>query len=345
MPVLDLEKLLQPISPEQPCGENLEYDPEVVALDALARGKSEQQFGDTVIPGEEPDWREVRRAALALLERTADLRIGVHLARAMLNTDGLAGFADVAGLARGWLEQRWEHVHPQLDPEDGDATMRVNAIAALAHPETVLKDLRLAPLVRSRNVGSFSLRDCQMAAGDIPAPEGVTPPDAATIEAAFADVPVEELQATADAIAAGIAALEATEAALGERLGAGMGADLSGLTQLLRAAERIVGPRLAARGGTAPVAAGEPAAAAAGQPAAAGAASGEIRSREDVARLLDRACAYFRQHEPSSPVPLLLERAKRLIFMDFKGILQDLAPSGVAEFEVVSGRSETAQTE
>jgi type VI secretion system protein ImpA len=65
--------------------------------------------------------------------------------------------------------------------------------------------------------------------------------------------------------------------------------------------------------------------------------SGEITSREEIARMLDRACEYFHRYEPSSPVPLLLERAKRLMSKDFVEILRDLAPDGIAQFEVVSG--------
>jgi type VI secretion system protein ImpA len=65
--------------------------------------------------------------------------------------------------------------------------------------------------------------------------------------------------------------------------------------------------------------------------------TGAISSREDVLRVLDRVCAYFAQHEPSSPVPLLLKRAKRLVSKDFLEILRDLAPDGVAQAEAIRG--------
>jgi type VI secretion system protein ImpA len=65
--------------------------------------------------------------------------------------------------------------------------------------------------------------------------------------------------------------------------------------------------------------------------------SGEVSSREDVIRLLDKACEYFKRNEPSSPVPLLLQRAKRLVSKDFLGIVQDLAPGGVAEVRSIGG--------
>ena len=64
---------------------------------------------------------------------------------------------------------------------------------------------------------------------------------------------------------------------------------------------------------------------------------GEIRTRDDVVRTLERLCDYFRKHEPSSPVPLLLQRAKSLVAKDFLAILRELTPDGVAQAEVIVG--------
>ena len=50
---------------------------------------------------------------------------------------------------------------------------------------------------------------------------------------------------------------------------------------------------------------------------------------------------YYERHEPSSPVPLLLKRAKRLVAKDFMEILRDLAPDGVDQAERISGPSDS----
>jgi type VI secretion system protein ImpA len=68
--------------------------------------------------------------------------------------------------------------------------------------------------------------------------------------------------------------------------------------------------------------------------------SGEVRSRADVSRALDRICDYYRRTEPASPIPLLLERARRLIDKDFMAILRDLTPGGLSEAEVFAGREQ-----
>jgi type VI secretion system protein ImpA len=65
MPVLDVEALLRPISDEAPCGPDMEYEPDFLALQELARGKPEQVIGDEVRPAQEPSWPTVRDAAEA----------------------------------------------------------------------------------------------------------------------------------------------------------------------------------------------------------------------------------------------------------------------------------------
>ena len=62
-----------------------------------------------------------------------------------------------------------------------------------------------------------------------------------------------------------------------------------------------------------------------------------IRSRADVQTAIDKICDYYAQAEPSSPVPLLLLRAKRLVNKDFMEILRDLTPGGMTEAEVIVG--------
>ena len=57
-----------------------------------------------------------------------------------------------------------------------------------------------------------------------------------------------------------------------------------------------------------------------------GAAPSQIASRDDVVRAIDRICDYYSRYEPSSPVPLLLKRARRLATGSFVDIVRDLAP-------------------
>jgi len=55
-----------------------------------------------------------------------------------------------------------------------------------------------------------------------------------------------------------------------------------------------------------------------------------IASRDDVLHSLDRILGYYRQHEPSNPVPVLLARARTLVNADFAEIVRNLIPDGLA---------------
>ena len=65
--------------------------------------------------------------------------------------------------------------------------------------------------------------------------------------------------------------------------------------------------------------------------------SGEIARCEDVVRMIERICGYYVRVEPSSPVPLLLRRAQRLVTMDFVEIVRDLADQGLPQLGTVAG--------
>jgi type VI secretion system protein ImpA len=64
---------------------------------------------------------------------------------------------------------------------------------------------------------------------------------------------------------------------------------------------------------------------------------GVITSREDVVRLLDRMCEYYERSEPSSPIPLLLRRCKRLVSANFLDIVRDVASNAVDQVETLCG--------
>ena len=58
----------EPISADAPAGVNIEYDSRFLELQSAAEGKPEQQYGDTIIPAEEPDWAMVEKLCNQLEE-------------------------------------------------------------------------------------------------------------------------------------------------------------------------------------------------------------------------------------------------------------------------------------
>ncbi|HEX7509307.1 MAG TPA: type VI secretion system ImpA family N-terminal domain-containing protein, partial [Polyangia bacterium] len=156
MPLQNIDSLLQPVSADDPCGPDLEYDSAFLELDRIAQGKPEQQMGDTIVPAQEPDWKEVANRAAALLAKTKDVRIAMRLTRALLYTDGLPGLADGLVVLRGIVEAFWDGFYPKLDPEDdNDPTFRVNILMGLCDSAAFIDRVRLVPLVTAKSFGRF----------------------------------------------------------------------------------------------------------------------------------------------------------------------------------------------
>lgn len=55
---------------------------------------------------------------------------------------------------------------------------------------------------------------------------------------------------------------------------------------------------------------------------------GVIQNRTDVIQTLDRLVSFYERAEPSSPIPVLLKRAKSLVNLNFLDTIKELAPKG-----------------
>lgn len=323
---------------DAPSGEDLEYEKVFTDLLLAARPEEERQMGDTVVAGQEPDPKRIVERAEAVLEQSHDLRAAVLYACGATRVEGFGGLADATMFMRGCLEQFWDTCHPQLDAEDdNDPTMRVNAVLGLAETGTVLRAVRHAPLTHSQAFGRLSLNDLAIAEGELPAPPDMeNPPDTARINAAFQDTPDDQLSATLAQVRAALSDVEAIDAVFDTQI-PGQGPDLSPLLKLLRRAAarlaEVVGEPEPEEDEVPQTEDGAPADA---RPAARS-APGEIRSSRDVEQAIDRIITYYREHEPSSPVPMILARAKRLVGADFMTIVADMAPGGQDSVKMISG--------
>jgi type VI secretion system protein ImpA len=65
-----------------------------------------------------------------------------------------------------------------------------------------------------------------------------------------------------------------------------------------------------------------------------------VASREDVLQSFDDVCAYYARVEPSSPVPLLLQRCRRLIPLSFADALKELVPESLAALQKITGKTD-----
>ncbi|TMM54125.1 type VI secretion system protein TssA [Sulfitobacter sabulilitoris] len=337
-----MDSLLKSIGDDAPSGENLEYEPVYAALELAAQPGEERQSGDAILEAEPPNYADVIEKATAVLVQSHDLRAAVHLALAEVNVNGFAGLARATTYIRGCLEQYWETCHPQLDEEDDDdPTMRVNAVLGLSDDATIVRSLRQTPLTQSNAFGRVSLRDIDVANGEATAREGDDRVlDQSAIAAAFKDTPDDVLQGIFTSAQTALEDVKAIDAIFNDKT-PGQGPDLSQIQKMLHRAVT----RLAEETGSdvEEAAPSQEEHAEAGAPAVAAAVpSGAISSPRDVEAALDRILAYYATYEPSSPLPIILKRAKRLVGADFMTIINDMAPSGMDSVRLVGGLTDGA---
>lgn len=337
--MLDVSILLTPVSADAPSGEDLEYDASYLELERAAQGQPERQMGDSVLAAEPPDWRAVREMACQLCSRTKDLRVANYLVQSSIALDGLPGFAQALGLIRDLLTQYWDDLHPQLDADDdNDPTFRINALAGL-NAETILRLLREAELIRSRAFGPVSVRAALNASGLLSfASETLS---SEQLSGAFRDCEEERLDSLRATLNETLGALGEIETLVSSKVGSRQGVDLQALAQVIKQMLLVMSEHAPSSSASQSADMSE---SADQQQDSSGAASGsaprvsgEVRSRDDVLRALDKIIEYYARHEPSSPLPVLLGRARGLVDADFATIVRNLIPDGFSQFENLRG--------
>ncbi|OHV74063.1 type VI secretion protein [Mesorhizobium sp. LCM 4576] len=322
------------------------------------------------------DWTAVLERAEELRSRGRDLRLLVIVARALANEEGLAGLAQGLALIAGTFDQHWDTMHPALranaTPRDA-ALRRINALLDLQNAQDgLLANLRGTVFFSPRQVGPISGRDLEQGALDErvmlqEAASGLNAAEKAALVsahnqllnrvragcAAQIDQAGEAMTSLLADARAAIAALDAVDAALNARI-EGHGATVPELKKflqrLLTTLERNSGAGAPASGAakTAPQAA-EPAtparnghgaetmASVASPVEASAGLPDRINSRDEVVKCLDLVVAFYDRTEPSSPIPHLARRVRRMVHMDFVELMEDLAPSGLKEFRLLAG--------
>ena len=341
----DGQGLLEPISAEHPCGQNLDEAPVLPGAQTAILSELDglRLFGQSRSPEAPPDvdaddgsreaakvrppieWDRVRNDAIASLRKTKDLRLLAYLATALLRTDGLPAFTKTLTTASQWLETYWPQLYPLLD--DGDAMGRRNALNCFADPMAVVDRVWRLPIVASRQHGRFSLRDIDIAGGQAQPAANENRPDDRALKEALKEIPLEELTSLQQHLTAATAALSAIDARMRAEGGPDVAPDFGPLMTQLAKLSRVYREQVALRTGV--PSSGEPVEGGAAPVAAAGFTGGAIQSRQDAVRALDAVAEYFRRNEPSSPIPLFVERAKRLVAKDFLEVLADIAPDAL----------------
>ena len=323
-------ELALPISEDQPCGPDLEYDTEFVVLQARATPREAAQYGDFVAPTEALNWPELERDCQRLLLRTKDIRLLTLFLRCRTRLDQAEGLRDGLALLYALLTAFPEQIHPQLEIDgEEEPDLRANAVAVLADPQGLLADVREITL--GSNATRLQVRDIEHAFG-VPRPADALAPESVRLQLeALREQGLPQISAMDEACVLTQAILRWSEAALPDHT-----PDLKPLVRLLQLIghPELVAPTTAANMPQA----NPPSVAAALQSAPAARALHAVHAEAppDCAEFTDAmptnrhtaltqirlARTWFEVHEPSSPVSLLLRQAESLVGKPFSEVFQ-----------------------
>jgi type VI secretion system protein ImpA len=325
---LDVESLLRPVSEDNPAGEDLDHAPERAELSSAFEVDVSFDDEGNEVRSPDPDWRKVLKNIESQFARTRDIWLAVALCRAGARSGAIETVSVGAQVLAGLLEQFWDTAYPHA-PDD-DLQMRKAPLDWLADRSEFLAPLERTVLLRHARFGVYTATDFERFRA-----EGDKAKDVGLFRAALKETgePVlaealTHVERIEDGTAPGRSAFAAHPP----------GQPAPNFKSAYETLTRMRGAVAAftQSGGSVPATeagagADAPQAGAQGAPGAAvgGGPPGRVESREDVVRGLDAVIDYYARKEPTSPVPLVLQRAKAWVELDFLGLLNDIAPDAI----------------
>ncbi len=344
--ILDLTKLLAPISAENPTGTDLRADIspmsdfQKIKEDRKAARQTETQIdrgAEDLIP---PDWRPlVDRAVTVLSEKSKDMEVTAYMIEGLTRTKGFAGVRDGFGLAAGLVATYKDALFPS--PGDPDVENRFSHLLQLNGIEgtgALIVPIAKIPLTGETSGGIFALTHYQAAKSlakipDAKARQARIDKGAVTIEMiakAIAETPAKFFIDLVDDITASLeqfrkfcdAVAETTKYdPQSDNLRGALESYLEVVRDMARA--KLPPPGVAKSATTTATAPADSASVAA---AAAPSGSGVIRTRDDALDALSKVAEFFRQNEPQSIVPYALEQVIHWGRMPLPDLLSELIP-------------------
>lgn len=337
---------MAPISEGAPCGVDLEYDPEFVVLSASVAAKADAQYGDFVGTPEPVNWSDVDRGCRRLMMRSKDVRLAVLFTRCRTRLAAATGLAEGLGLLAAWLTAFPDLVHPQPGvDEDRTAALeiRMNALQSLTDTDGLISDLREIALTRS-TATRLQMRDVERAFAH-PRPNDALAPESVTRQ-------LEELRMQRASVLSGfdgaLESLTAIEDWCRKHLSV-FAPDLTALKRLLRHVAVPPGSRTMDNGPEETSGeqqdSPEPAVQAASpetfdeheetplaEPMTTRTAV-TAADRHEALNLIREARQWFEQHEPSSPIPVLLRRAEQFVGKRYVDVVHAIPAELLAQWE------------
>jgi len=333
-----LQDFLAPVTDNTPCGEDLDSngDEEYMRIERDIEQAEESR-----------EWKKLKKDILKILVTTKDFRLLARFSRTLLQTEEspIKGLVEGLYLTKEYIDKYWDCVYPPEDKEDPDEKFadRINAVAEFGSwPSIVLPLRKKCPLLSFNGMDPYYLEDLvAFQNGDVVAdkqPPKVIFDTLSAKEKKQVDVALDYF-IVAQELANTIKKLflEKTEIAFIDfdtYLLPNLKDGISTLSDLSPSAEPPASKDSQATDTNTP-----------SNSSPSLKSSGSVQSRDDVIKLLDMICSYYEKNEPSSPLPLLLKRARGIVHKDFLEVLEELVPDSVSMTEPVFGRTENNNTE
>jgi len=311
------------VSDELPCGIDIEADG-LTEFDDINRHRvfykldndyQELNKADT----SRADWKVYFDEAEGFLKGNKHLWILTYFAKAALGSGGLEAFADAVALVRYWCENHWEHLHPVANDTSGKK-QRINALGELSGNMLIFM---LSKASLPGTIGA-TLKNYQGSRKDVSQ-------IADYARQIFADSSREQVSQVEEVVASLVQdvqwILDHVDRTFSSDDDVNCGDFLSDMNDKLipelntihlfyqQSDDSGESSAVATAGGV-----GE-----SQNPAGAAVSVSGALTHSQIREMLDRICDNYKRYEPSSPVPLLLKRAKKLIGLSFLELVDFLS--------------------
>lgn len=350
------ECILTPVSDDYVCGQNLEDSADFQHFFFSAQGTPERYDGQNTLPAEPPEWRAIKKQALAFLQQSKDIKLICILTQAVLNTEGIVPFSHCLIALAELINEQWEHVYPLLDEDDGDPLERIAGLAHL-NEAFIYQTLNHTPLASLKGVGVVSLSSLSQNNSD----GASSALSDAQIKGIFQENNTETLQLLFAAVRYSHASLIQINDIFIEKAGHEYAIDFSKTLTVLKQITDLMNEHAVfeEKGnetdsvdiGSIDVESKDPTQSAPminttktevqeTQQWVDGTHIAAVQNRQDVERCLHAVTEYYSKYEPTSPLPILIHRALKLVNKDFLGVMKDIYPDALPALHQLGGIDE-----
>jgi len=347
--IIQLDSLLQPISEDNPVGDDIRDDPSPISpyytiKDArnAARAAERNNMFDGDSSEADDQWRKIIDLAPDILQNKAkDLEVASWYTEALIRRYGFQGLRDGFKLIQGLVDQYWDNLYP-LPDEDGVET-RVASLTGLngeGAEGVLIAPIRNVFITQGNEPGPFSFWKYQQAL-DV---EKIIDEEAKSDKAAklgFSNADVEQAVLESsdeffvnirDDVTAAIEIFRDIGGKLDEYCGINDAPPISNIINILSDCQGAINHIGKYKMPSDEVAEGE--ADGEGGDVAAGGdsgtvaqqASGPVKNRNDAFKKLIEISAFFRKTEPHSPISYIIERAVKWGDMPLDDLMRELIP-------------------